>query len=220
MLKKVGIVFALLIVGLLVAAAMQPDDFRYVRSTSVKASADVVYAQVIDFHRWEQWSPWAKLDPKQKVTFSGPAFGIGAMYEWAGNDQVGEGKMTITDAKQPEFVKLKLDFFKPMQAENQVEFTFKEASNSTTVAWTMTGKNHFISKIAGLFINMEELLGKDFDRGLADIARISQAEQQKADAAKAAAADGATVNAANAANGAGAVAPAGNGLQVETAKPE
>jgi hypothetical protein len=158
-----------LLVALLVIIAMQPDYFTLTRSTTVAASPQAVFAQVNDFHAWPKWSPWAKLDPSMKSTYTGPESGVGASYAWMGNEQVGEGKMTIIKAQPFERIDISLEFISPMAATNLTEFTFKPEGENTLVTWTMSGKNNFIAKAFHLFIDMDKMVGDDFEKGLAQL---------------------------------------------------
>jgi uncharacterized protein YndB with AHSA1/START domain len=178
MLKKLVIVFAVLLAGIGAFAAyvaMQPEDFKIERSTIVSAPPEAVFAQVNDFHKWEAWSPWAKLDPNSVATFEGPTSGQGAIFKWAGNDQVGEGKMTITESKPGELVRIKLDFFKPMEATNDTLFTFKPQGSGTEVTWSMSGKNGFVGRAFCIVMNMQKELAKQFDQGLASMKTAAEA---------------------------------------------
>src|SRR5690242_5637901 len=125
MLKGTLIVLALVMVVFVVIVSLQPDRFTVTRSTIIDAPPSSVFAQVNDLHNWEAWSPWAKLDPAMKLSYEGPAAGTGAGYAWAGNQQVGEGRMTITESRPDELVRLKLEFLKPFAANNTAEFAFK-----------------------------------------------------------------------------------------------
>lgn len=187
MLKKILMGVFAVVVAFLLYAASRPGQFSYSRSAKINAPAAIVYAQIVDFHKWEAWSPWAKMDPDVKNTFSGPASGVGASHHWAGNDKVGEGRMTITDAKPSESIKIKLDFIKPFEANNTTEFTFKPIGADTNVVWVMSGENNFFSKIAGIFMDMDKMIGSDFERGLASLNVVAQAETKKALEAAAAA---------------------------------
>jgi len=175
MFKKIliGIVAAAVIFGIVVS--MQSPDFKVQRSAVVSAPASVVFAQVNDFHKWGAWSPWEKMDPGMKRTFEGPAEGVGAVYSWVGNSKVGEGKMTLTQSKAPELIQIQLDFLKPMQATNQTEFTFVPEGAATRVTWTMTGKKTFIAKAFHMFMDMDKMVGGDFEKGLAGIKAASEA---------------------------------------------
>lgn len=173
MIKKVilGIVVVIIviIVGFCAIVAMQPADYTVSRSTTVNAPPEKVFEQVNDFHKWEGWSPWAKLDPAMKTTYSGPESGAGASYAWTGNNEVGEGKMTIAESHPNQNVKIDLEFIKPFQATNVTEFTFKPDGDKTTVTWTMSGHNNFVGKAFGLMMNMDKTIGGDFEKGLAQM---------------------------------------------------
>ncbi len=169
MLKKVMIalgLFAALIGILAVTVAMQPAEFSIVRGTTIAAPPATVFGLVNDFHQWEKWSPWAKLDPAMKTTFEGSESGAGAVYTWTGNSDVGEGKMIILESRAPEQVGIQLEFIKPMAATNTSEFSFKPEGDGTTVTWTMAGKNNFVGKAFCLFVDMDAMVGADFEKGL------------------------------------------------------
>ena len=167
--KIVLLGIALVIVGFLVIVALQPSHYQVSRSTTVATPPADVFAQVNDFHNWEAWSPWAKLDPNAKNTFEGPASGKGAKFKWSGNDEVGEGLMTVTESKPSEMVKIDLEFIRPFPGLSNVEFTFKPTGDQTTVTWTMSGENSFIGKGMCMFMNMDKMVGGDFERGLASM---------------------------------------------------
>jgi hypothetical protein len=158
---------ALLLIGLLIIVAMQPAEFRISRKGLINAPPAKAFAQVNDFHNWEAWSPWANLDPTMKQTYEGPPSGKGAVYSWDGNKQVGEGRMTITESHPHELIVIKLEFIKPFTATNTTEFAFAPKGSQTEVTWTMLGKNNFMMKAMHMLMNMEKILGKEFDKGLA-----------------------------------------------------
>ena len=169
MLKFILIGLAVIIVVVAVVVAMQPDDFRVTRSTTVSAPAAVVFAQVNDLQKWEAWNPWQKKDPAMKLIFSGPPAGPGASYSWAGNNEVGEGRLTITESRPGELVRLKLEFMKPFAATNTAEFTFKPEGERTNVTWAMQGNNNFFAKALHLVMNMDKMVGGEFEKGLVDM---------------------------------------------------
>ena len=179
MIKKIllGIVVVVIVLVAVVAilAALQPNHYHIERSATIDAPAPVVFAQVNDFHKWEAWSPWAKLDPAMKQTYEGAPAGTGATYAWAGNSQVGEGRMTITDSHPNELIKIKLEFIKPWSATNATNFTFKPQGNQTAVTWTMDGDNNFMGKAFGLFMNLDKMVGGDFEKGLAQMKSVAEA---------------------------------------------
>ena len=174
MLKKFLIGIAVVIIGFLVVVALQPADYRVARSITMSASPAVVFPHVNELKKWAAWNPWEKLDPNMKMTYAGPEAGVGASYSWVGNSDVGEGKMTITGSKPNESIQFKLEFFKPMAGVSDTEFTFKPQGNQTEVTWSMTGKNNFIGKAMCLFMNMDKMIGGQFEKGLADLKSIAE----------------------------------------------
>ena len=175
MFKKILIVLGGLIAAFLFVVALQPSGYAIARSQNMAAAPTVVFTQVNDLHRWEAWSPWAKLDPAAKITFEGPQEGTGAVFRWAGNDQIGEGSMTITESKPGELVRIRLDFLKPMAGTSESQFTFAKDGNDTKVTWSMTGKNDFIGKAFCLFMNMDRMLGGQFEKGLTSLKGVVEA---------------------------------------------
>jgi len=174
MLKKILIGIAAVIVLFVIIVALQPGQYRVSRSATIPAAPAVVFEHVNDLHKWDGWSPWAKLDPAMKVTFEGPQSGTGASYAWVGNKDVGEGKMSITESKANELVRLKLEFIKPFASTAMTDFTFKPEGNQTSVTWSMTGDKNFISKAFCLFMNMDKMIGGDFEKGLASLKSVVQ----------------------------------------------
>ena len=211
--KKIGIAAAIVIALFLVVVATRPATFSISRSATIAAPAPVVYSLINDFHQWNGWSPWEKLDPTMAKTFSGPPAGTGSIYEWKGQDKVGEGRMTIVGTRPNEQVDIKLEFIKPFEATNKTLFDIKPGSSATTVTWTMSGDNNFFAKAMSLFMDMEKMVGPDFERGLAAMKTLAeteaarQAEEAKKAAAAAAAAQAAAQAAAAAAAQAAAAAP-------------
>jgi len=175
MLKKILIVVALVVVVFVIIVALQPAEFHVARTASVAAPAEVVFAQVNELKKWEAWSPWVKIDPAMKQTYEGPASGTGASSQWAGNSQVGEGRMTITESRPNELIRFNLEFFKPMAGTCVAEFSFKPEGNQTAVTWSMSGRNNFIAKAMCLFMNMDKMVGGQFETGLAQMKSITEA---------------------------------------------
>jgi len=173
------VVIALLVVvvgSFVVYVARQPAEFAIQREADFDAPPDVVFAQVNDFHAWEAWSPWAKLDPSSVATFDGAPAGPGAKFGWSGNKKVGEGRMTIIDSKPNEFVKIKLEFIKPFTATNETLFTFTPRGTGTHVTWRMTGRNAgFFHRAICTLMNMDKMVGRDFEKGLASMKQIAEA---------------------------------------------
>jgi hypothetical protein len=179
MLKKILLGLAVVLVALCGFIATRPSSFTVQRTATLKASPDVAFALVNDFHHWSAWSPWDKLDPNQKRTFEGTATGVGSLYGWSGNDQVGEGRMTIEESKANELVRIKLEFLKPWQSTNSTSFTFSPAAEGVSVTWKMEGHNDFMGKAMSLFMDMDGMVGKDFENGLANMGKAAEAETQK-----------------------------------------
>ena len=175
MIKKILIGLAIVILLLVVVIALQPSTYRVERSATMNAPAPAVFAQVNDFHKWNAWSPWAKLDPAMKQTFEGAPAGTGVVYTWAGNSDVGEGRMTINESRPSDLVKIKLEFLKPFAANSDTTFTFQPEGNQTKVTWTMVGDKNFIAKAFGLVMNMDKMIGADFEKGLAQMKSVVEA---------------------------------------------
>lgn len=179
MFKKILIGITVIILVFLLVVGVQPAAFHITRSTTIAAPADVVFAQVNDFHKWDAWSPWAKLDPAMKQTYEGTPTGVGAVYSWVGNQDVGEGRMTITQSRPSELVGIKLEFLKPFAQVNDTEFALKPDGNQTAVTWSMTGTNNFMAKAFGLFMNLDKMVGGDFEKGLAQMKLVAEAAAKK-----------------------------------------
>src|SRR6185437_8137573 len=160
---------AAIVVLLIIVVGARPSGFRVTRSARIEAPADIVFASVNDLHKWEAWSPWAKKDPNAKSTFSGADAGSGACMAWAGNKEVGEGRMTIIESRPKELIRIKLEFLKPFKATNTAEFNFKSLGDQTEVTWSMFGKNNFMGKAFHMFIDCDKMIGRDFEKGLANL---------------------------------------------------
>jgi uncharacterized protein YndB with AHSA1/START domain len=169
MLKKILIVLALLIAGFAAVVAMQPSEFHVGRTATVAAPPALVFAHVDDLHKWEAWSPWAKLDPAAKVAYEGAPAGKGAGFVWSGNDKVGEGRMTIVESRPAELVDIKVDFTRPFAGTNMSTFTFKPAGDGTAVTWSMSGHQNFLEKAVCLVMNGKKMIGDQLDQGLAQL---------------------------------------------------
>jgi uncharacterized protein YndB with AHSA1/START domain len=163
----IALIFIIVIAG-------RPDEFTVSRSASISAPPEKVFPHVNDLHKWEAWSPWAKLDPNAKTTFSGADAGAGAAMAWDGSNKVGAGKMTITESQPSALIRLRLDFQKPMQATNTAEFTFQPEAGQTLVTWSMAGKNNAMGKIFGLFMDCEKMCGCQFEKGLASLKSVAE----------------------------------------------
>jgi hypothetical protein len=168
----------LVLVGVIVALTeAQPAEYRITRSATFDAPPSKAFEHVNNFHKWEAWSPWAKLDPAAKNTFEGPDAGTGAIFKWAGNNEVGEGNMILTESLPSERIKLKLNFVKPFEDTCDVEFTFKAKGDQTVVTWTMTGERKFLGKAICMVMNMEKMVGGSFEEGLANMKKVVEAKK-------------------------------------------
>ena len=174
MIKTIAIVLVLLIAALLIYAATKPDSFRIERSTTIKAPPEKIFALINDFHQWEAWSPWEKIDPALKRTYSGAANGVGAVYEWSGNKDIGQGRMEIVESVPSAKVMLKLDFVTPFEAHNKVDFTLAQQGDVTKVTQAMYGPSPYISKLMTIFFSMEKMVGKKYEEGLANLKAIAE----------------------------------------------
>jgi len=169
MLIRILIVVLAVVAVFVVVAATRPAAFSYVRSISIAAPPAQVFARVVDFAAWPAWSPWAKLDPAMKTAYAGEPGHVGASYTWSGNDKVGEGRMTLTDVQDSSRIAIRLEFLRPFASTNESVFTFAPDGAGTRVSWSMSGTNNFMAKAASIFMNMDKMIGGDFERGLAQL---------------------------------------------------
>ena len=174
MIKTIAIAIVVLIAAFLIYAATKPDTFRVQRAASINAPPEKIFALINDFHSWSSWSPYEKKDPTMKRTLSAATNGKGAVYAWDGNKEIGKGSMVITESSPPSKVTIKLDFVKPFEAHNIVEFTLEPKGDSTNVTWAMHGPNTYLAKVMGIFFSMDRMVGKDFETGLANLKTIAE----------------------------------------------
>ena len=179
MIKKILIGLAVVIVVFIAVVALQPATYRITRTATISAPPPDVFGQVNDLHKFQDWSPWAKLDPDMKQTYEGAPAGAGAAYAWEGNKKVGQGRMTITASRANELVVMKLEFIKPFASTAMTEFTLKPEGNQTAVTWGMSGENNFIAKAFCMFMNMDKMVGGDFERGLAQLKSVVESANKK-----------------------------------------
>lgn len=173
------IILAIIVLGVLavlVYASMQPSSFSLRREADIKAAPETIRALIEDFREWRKWSPWEKLDPELKRTLSGAPLGKGSVYEWSGNNKVGQGRMEILESS-PSAVKIKLDFHKPMTAHNITDFLLEPRDGGTHVTWVMSGPLNIMMKLMHVFMNMDKMVGKDFERGLASMKQAAETER-------------------------------------------
>ena len=177
MIVKILIGLAVILVILLVVIASRPADFRYSRSLAIAAPPAVLFGQVNDLHKFQDWNPWAKVDPAAKIEYTGPATGVDSSYSWDGNNDVGAGVMTIVESRPNELVRARMDFKKPMAATHVAEFTCKPEGGKTVVTWSMSGENNFMGKAFGLFVNCDKMVGDQFEKGLVTLKSLSEKPQ-------------------------------------------
>ena len=178
MLIPILIALAVVLILFVVVVATRPSEFRITRTAAISAPPPAVFAQVNDFRNWLAWSPWEKRDPALKRTYEGAPAGTDAIYSWAGNKQVGEGRMTLTESRPSDLIRIKLEFLKPFAATNTAEFTFRPEGHQTVVTWSMTGNNNFIAKAFCLFMNMDKMVGGDFEKGLTSLKSLVETAPQ------------------------------------------
>jgi uncharacterized protein YndB with AHSA1/START domain len=171
-LKIVGVVVLVAVAAILLYAATRPDSFRVERSAAMNAPPEKIFPYIDGLKRWTEWSPYEGRDPSMKRAYSGAESGKGAVYEWDGNDQVGKGRMEIVDSKPPNKVVIKLDFLKPFEGHNTAELTVEPKGGQTIVTWAMYGPSTFMTKLIGTFMDMDDMIGRDFAAGLAKLKTV------------------------------------------------
>ena len=171
----IAIVLAIAVAIVLILAASKPDKFSVQRVAAMKAPPEKIFSLINDFHQWGTWSPWEHKDPAMKRSFSGAESGRGAVYAWDGNKNIGSGRMEILDASTPSKIIIKLDFFKPFEGHNTAEFTMLPQGDATSVNWVMHGPASFMSKLMQVFMSFDKMIGKDFEAGLANLKRLTEA---------------------------------------------
>lgn len=176
MLRKILVAVAAVVVLFLGFVATRPSTYAVERAATIAAPAAVVFAQVADFERWKGWSPWEDLDPGMQRTLRGAPGAVGSAYEWAGNDKVGKGRMTVQDARPGERVGIALEFLEPFASRADTDFVLAPDGASTRVTWTMAGNLGFMEKAMGVFMDMDAMIGKDFEKGLARLKAVAEAE--------------------------------------------
>ena len=170
----IAVILAIAIAVVLILAATKPNTFSVQRATTIKAPADTIFPLINDFHQWGSWSPYETKDPAMKRTYSGADSGKGAVYAWDGDKNVGSGRMEILDASAPSKIVIKLDFFKPFEGHNTAEFTMLPQGDGTNLTWVMHGPAVFMSRVMQVFINLDRMIGKDFEVGLANLKKLTE----------------------------------------------
>ena len=174
MFNTIIIVIVAVLAGVLGYAATRPDSFSIQRSITIKAPPEKIYPLIANFHQWGEWSPWEKLDPEMKRDFSGADSGQGAVYAWDSKGKAGAGRMEILPATTPASIVIQLDFLRPLKNRNTATFSLQSQGDSTTVTWVMAGPSPYISKLMGVFFNMDKLIGADFETGLGNLKRLGE----------------------------------------------
>jgi uncharacterized protein YndB with AHSA1/START domain len=170
----IAILIAIAIAVILIIATTKPAAFSVQRAVAIKAPPERVFPLINDFHQWGTWSPYENKDPAMKRSFSGAASGKGAVYEWEGNKNVGSGRMEILEAAAPAKIVIKLDFLKPFEGHNTAEFTMLPQGGVTNVTWRMHGPASFIHKVMQVFMNLDTMIGKDFEIGLVNLKNLAE----------------------------------------------
>lgn len=175
MILTILIAFAVFVIGLVIYITSRPSTFRVSRSAAIPAPASVLFEHVNDFHKWEDWSPWARMDPDAKNSYDGPSSGVGAKFAWEGK-KTGAGGMTLIESKHDELIRIKLDFLKPMKATNIAEFSFAPTTGGTVVTWSMSGPCNFVAKTFRLIIDCDKMCGTQFEQGLENLREVVGSE--------------------------------------------
>lgn len=177
MIKKILLGVLVLVLVVLAYATTQPDTFSVERRLTIAAPPERVFAQINDFHAWEAWSPWAKLDPAMTTTYGGAPAGVGAVYDWSGNRDVGTGRMEIKSSTPHSEVVIALDFLTPFESHNVTTFMLTPANGGTEVLWTMKGNADYVTKLMTTFASMDKMVGPDFERGLQQLKAVAERPQ-------------------------------------------
>jgi len=174
MIKTILIVLVVILVAVMIYAATKPDTFRVQRSITIKATPETIFPLINDLHSMQTWSAWEKVDPGMQRTHSGAASGPGAIYEWAGNQEIGQGRMEIIDAMPPAKISIRMDFIKPFPAQNTLEFVLQTEGDSTRLTQAIFGPSPYISKVMSLVFSMDKMIGGKFEEGLAELKAIAE----------------------------------------------
>jgi carbon monoxide dehydrogenase subunit G len=174
MFKIIAVILLVLVAGVLIYAATRPDTFRVQRVASIKASPETIFPLINDLRRFNTWNPYEKKDPNLKGSYSGPVSGIGAAYAFDGNRDVGKGRIEITGSSPPLKVSMRLDMIAPIEASNNVEFTLEPKGDTTIVTWSMQGHVPYFAKVIHLFLDMDSMVGRDFEAGLANLKAVAE----------------------------------------------
>lgn len=176
--QTIALTAAAALAVLLAYAATRPDVFRVQRSATINAAPERIYPLINDMRAFNTWNPFNKKDPAIKLDYRGPAAGGGAAFDFHGNKDVGSGSLQITDSTAPSRVAMQLHMIEPFEGRNDIEFTLVPNGATTNVTWAMHGPSPYISKLMGIFFNMDQMIGNDFEAGLSGLK--ARAEQRSA----------------------------------------
>jgi hypothetical protein len=171
MMTALGWVALLAVLALVILILRQPNEFRVSRSITISAAPEIIFDYVNTSKKWELWSPWQRMEPDAKMTYSGPDAGVGAVTRWAGQ-KTGEGTSTIIESRPFSYVAFRMDFLKPFKATNTADFTLSPSGSDTVVTWSMYGPNNFMGKAMGLIIDCNKMLGDQFSNGLENLRAV------------------------------------------------
>jgi len=174
MLKKISITIAVILAVLLVVALFRPSTVQVERSIVIRAKPEKIFDQINNFRKWSSWSPWEKIDPDMKRTYSGENSGIGAKYAWSGNREIGTGSMEITGSETGSRITLNLDFVEPFEGHNIVDFILKNRGDSTAVTWSIRCEQNYFARLIGIFVSMDSMIGDEFEKGLSDLKSVAE----------------------------------------------
>ncbi|MBK8009184.1 MAG: SRPBCC family protein [Rhizobiales bacterium] len=170
----IGAVMITAIVVVLILASMKPNQFRVERSIDIAAPASKIFPYFEDLKQQRNWSPWDQKDPDMKRVYSGADKGVGAVYAWDGNREVGAGQQEIISVRPNEKVEANIDFYRPMRAKNHVEFLLKPAGNGTKASWIIFGPMPFISRVMSIFMSFDKMIGNEFEKGLLQLKVLAE----------------------------------------------
>lgn len=167
MLKSIALILAVALAALLLYAATRPDTFAVQRSALIQASPDKLFPLINDLHQFNTWNPYARKDPAMRIDYRGPAGGPGAAFDFSGNKDAGKGSIEVTGGQPPTRVDMRLDMVEPFEGHNQIAFALTPQGQATQVTWAMHGPSPYLSKVIGIFLDMDHMIGSDFEAGLA-----------------------------------------------------
>ncbi len=169
MILKILAIIVVLIAAVLLFAATKANSFHVQRSLTIQAPAEKIFPLINDLHNWPRWAPQDRDDSTMKRSFGGADSGVGAMSSWSGTGNTGKGTMTITESTPQRSVAIDVDWTRPFVARNVNQFTLEPDGNGTKVTWSMQGPNLYMMKLMSVFTNMDRMMGRHFEEGLANL---------------------------------------------------